>query len=89
MKKQANMQPKSMKPKAAGDLNVSCRSTHWERMERQGSSRRNVERSMYLQTHKQRNGVNVESADHNNGVCILIEINVFLFSLSFPKAASK
>lgn len=40
-------------------------------------------------THKQRNGVNVESADHNNGVCILIEINVFLFSLSFPKAASK
>lgn len=83
------MQPKSTKPKAAGDINVSCRLTHWERMGRQGSSRGNLEMSVYLQILKQRNQTNVESADHNNGVCIIIEINVFLFSLSFPKAASK
>lgn len=83
------MQPKSMKTKAAGDLNVSCRLTHWGRMGRHGSSRGNLERSICLQTHKQHNGTNVESADHNSGACIIIEINVFLFSLSFPKAASK
>lgn len=50
--KQENMQPESMKPELAGDLNVSCGLTQWGRMERQGSFRENFRRSVYLQTYK-------------------------------------
>lgn len=48
--KQANMQPESMKPELAGDLNVSCGLTWWKRMEGHGSSRENFRRSTDLQT---------------------------------------
>lgn len=50
MNKQANMQPESMKPELAGDLNVSCGLTWWKRMEGHGSSRENFRRSTDLQT---------------------------------------
>lgn len=50
--KQENMQPESMKPELAGDLNVSCGLTQWGRMDRQGSLRENFRRSVYLQTYK-------------------------------------
>lgn len=52
MNKQANMQPESMKPELAGDLNVSCGLTRRGRMGGQGSFRENFRRSVYLQTYK-------------------------------------